>query len=131
MKSVALTSIALIFALISTPVHADVQYTVTDLGSFAGGLSNATAINSLGQVAGHSYTTSLGRWHAFLYSDGTMSDLGTLGHVYSNAYGINVSGQVVGQVADSAGFGIAFLYSRIDDRNRHSRRPIQWSVRHQ
>jgi probable HAF family extracellular repeat protein len=85
---------------------------VTDLGIFPGGtLSEATGINSSGQIVGFGDTQS-GHVHAFIYSAGTMTDLGTLGGPDSNAYGINTAGQVVGS-SWSQQFGTthAFMYT--------------------
>jgi probable HAF family extracellular repeat protein len=70
--------------------------------------SEATAINSVGQVTGESGA------HAFLYSNGQMTDLGTLpGFRYSWGAGINNAGQVVGYVSGSVNYLThdAFLYS--------------------
>lgn len=53
-------------------------WTITDLGTLRGTVSQATSINNLGQVVGYS-TTSGNSNHAFLYTEGVMQDLGTLG----------------------------------------------------
>jgi probable HAF family extracellular repeat protein len=72
--------------------------TMTDLGSLGGAqsFSYGSAINTAGQVTGHSDTGPNTLFHAFLYSGGTMTDLGTLGGSTSGAFGINTAGQVVG-----------------------------------
>jgi probable HAF family extracellular repeat protein len=69
-----------------------------DLGVLPGrATSSARAVNSKGQVAGHS-TTADGIAHAFLWDQGTMRNLGTLpGDAASQAAGINALGQVVGR----------------------------------
>jgi probable HAF family extracellular repeat protein len=72
------------------------------IGTLPGGYtSDATAINSRGQVVGWSYTAS-GLSHAFLWSPSTgMRDLGTLpDDVQSYARAINSAGSVVGESAD-------------------------------
>jgi probable HAF family extracellular repeat protein len=84
-----------------------------DLGTLGGTYSNATGINSTGQVAGISYFNPAStNSHAFLYSGGVMRDLGTLGGRESFAYGINDAGQVVGNSLIPGDIAFhAFLYS--------------------
>lgn len=62
---------------------------MTDLGSL-GELSEATAINDLGQVVGR-YVTSAFQERAFIWQNGVMQDLG----VVNGAYAINHNGQVM------------------------------------
>ena len=97
-------------ALISGPV-------TTDLETLGGLVSQATAINSHGQVVGDSQVIStLGTppRHAFLYTNGRMVDLGTLpGGINSQATAINDSGHLVGIAAIALGILAnthAFLY---------------------
>ncbi len=82
---------------------------MTDLGAMGGDHSEATAINSAGQVVGY---FSSGRYnHAFLYDHGTMTDIGTLpGGDSSAATAINSAGQVVGNSDYGSGHWCAFLY---------------------
>jgi probable HAF family extracellular repeat protein len=92
-------------------------YTITDLGSLGGGVTDATAINASGQVTGYSYLFKKGAsvcpnlsfgpgcepYHAFLWTNGKMADLGTLSHgLVSLGAAINDSAQVVGFAADRA-----------------------------
>ena len=62
---------------------------MSDLGSL-GQLSEATAINDLGQVVGR-YVTSSFEERAFIWQSGVMQDLGTV----NGAYAINNRGQVM------------------------------------
>jgi probable HAF family extracellular repeat protein len=63
---------------------------MTDLGTLPGGdHSNATAINDLGQVVGHSSTNGPGNYHAFIYDEVSgMTDLGNFGgwNAWANCY---------------------------------------------
>ena len=82
---------------------ATTTYTITDLGSLGGGVTNARAINASGEVTGDSTLTESGDvFHAFLWSNGKMTDLGTLGGPDSRGRAINDSGEVVGMATDSA-----------------------------
>jgi probable HAF family extracellular repeat protein len=80
---------------------ATTRYTITDLGSLGGGVTDATAINASGQVTGDS-TLNVGGSRAFLWSNGKMADLGTLpGGDFSTGREINGSGEVAGSATDS------------------------------
>jgi probable HAF family extracellular repeat protein len=86
--------------------------TITDLGVLPGYVaSEATGINSSGQVVGVS-TTNSSSGHAFLYSSGQLTDLGpaVVVPVFGEGLGINNTGQVVGGSSFTSG-GQAFLYS--------------------
>lgn len=83
---------------------------LVNLGTLGGSDSWGYGVNSSGQVAGVS-STSTGAHHAFRYSGGTMTDLGTLGGEASSANGISASGVVVGYSLTSGGDYHAFLYS--------------------
>jgi probable HAF family extracellular repeat protein len=88
------------------------RYSITDLGSFAGDLSVATAINNAGVVVGYSDVTS-GLSHAFRWSAGTLTDLGIEpGGSNSVANAINDAGQIAG-TADrtSGGYGYPVRWS--------------------
>ncbi|MCA9255817.1 MAG: hypothetical protein KDA33_09275, partial [Phycisphaerales bacterium] len=70
-------------------------YTVTDLGTVSGPLSNAKGLNNDGQVAGVSIVAS-SNFHAAIW-DGGAVDLGTIGaDTQSIAYAINDAGATVG-----------------------------------
>jgi probable HAF family extracellular repeat protein len=81
---------------------------MTDLGNLGGtgGIAgnHACAINSRGQVVGHSELTGNTSFHGFLWTReaGKMLDLGTLDGDYASlALGINDSGEVVGASLDA------------------------------
>jgi probable HAF family extracellular repeat protein len=79
---------------------ATTTYTITDLGSLGGGVTDAAAINAAGQVTGESaLNKKTGVFHAFLWSNGKMTDLGTLGGSFSEGLAINDSGEVGGFAA--------------------------------
>lgn len=74
--------------------------------------SEATAVNSRGQVVGWSgpgFPIPQRVTHAFLWHDGVMRDLGTLGGESSRAVLINERGQVAGWSATATGESNAFL----------------------
>jgi probable HAF family extracellular repeat protein len=83
----------------------------------AGGPSEATAINTTGQLTGYMTVPAQGQQvtqRAFRYSSGTITQLPlpTGNYDSSFAYGINDNGKVVGEVYKNAsGAGHAFLYN--------------------
>jgi probable HAF family extracellular repeat protein len=88
------------------------RYRVTELSPPAGFTwVMPTAINELGEIAGHMFKEDAGGSHAFLFSGGVMKDLGTLGGSESYAFGLNNRGQVVGwSYLPGDQVGHAFLY---------------------
>src|SRR5262249_13012933 len=90
-------------------IAAAVSYSVTDLGTLGGVISEAFGINNAGQVTGGASTAD-GQFHAFLY-DGTIHDLGWLGGS-SIGMAINSHGQVTGSsfTGTSQTSRHAFLY---------------------
>jgi probable HAF family extracellular repeat protein len=82
--------------------------TVVLLGTLGGASSQATGVNSNGEVVGFASLAS-GYQHAFSMVDDMMIDLGTLGGS-SYAYGINSSGEIVGYSYLTDGAQDAFLY---------------------
>jgi probable HAF family extracellular repeat protein len=107
--------LAILAVLQCGAVQAD--YVITDLGTFGGTTSSATAINSLGQVVGTAWFPGNVYSHAYLYSNGVKQDLGTLAapgltNIQSTALALNSSGQVVGNSnLTIAGPTHAFLYN--------------------
>ena len=79
---------------------------MTDLGTFNGSSTGATAINNAGQVIGY-YDGRVGQDRAFLWEDGVMTDLGALYDGSNQARDINETGQVVGNSATANGFNHA------------------------
>ena len=80
---------------------------LADLGTMGGERSEAFSINDSGAIVGLSTVVDRGRFHAFLYVDGTFMDISPRETVYSSiALAINNAGQVVGTYDNRA-----FLYS--------------------
>lgn len=70
------------------------QYTITDLGD----LSDGSAINASGQIAGYSGNfPGVPNFDAAVWSNGNWHDLGSTFSFGSNAWSINNSGQVAGE----------------------------------
>src|SRR5262249_14541067 len=81
--------------------------TITDLGTL-GGISQSSAINANGQVAGTSQPTN---YRAFRWEAGTMTDLGTLlGYTDFESHRNNDNGQVVGYMYSDPRYGDGFLW---------------------
>lgn len=104
-------ALRILFWAIACPAAAP-TYTLTQLGILPGYTeSEAVAVNNAGQVAGR-LTDSNGKYHAFIYSGGTMTVIGLpSGFVESTVLGINNSGQIAGNMGDGQGGWAAFLYS--------------------
>jgi probable HAF family extracellular repeat protein len=101
--------------LIASAANAQ-QYTVTELGTLSGSVSQALGINASGQVTGWAETAGNAATDAFLYRNGQMVDLnsqiGSAASLYTltNGQGINDSGQiVVDGVVKATGQDAAFL----------------------
>jgi probable HAF family extracellular repeat protein len=85
-------------------------YDLIDLGTLGGPSSQASDINSRGQIVGFS-TPATGANHAFLWTDGFMQDLGTLGGETSVADAVNDAGQVAGRSTTGTGEWHAFIWT--------------------
>lgn len=98
-------------SLVSATALADGPYTVFDLGTIGGTISQGTSVNNDGTVAGFGRTSQFNR-HAIRYSNGTTTDIGTLGGLDSWANGINSSGVIVGAAYPSSNISNrAFVYA--------------------
>jgi probable HAF family extracellular repeat protein len=97
-------------------VAAGQTYQVTKLATLGGATARGDAINNLGQVAGHSVTTT-GAIHAALWNGSVPTDIDPGVSTASFAQGINNNGQVTGfSHSESANggtpaFNQAFIYS--------------------
>jgi probable HAF family extracellular repeat protein len=90
-------------AIAAAPAAAGGGYTITDLGTFGGTFSSASAVNDSAVVVGQAEYPN-GDGHALLYKDSLpLKDLGTLGGSYSYANDVNANAEVVGDATDGAG----------------------------
>jgi probable HAF family extracellular repeat protein len=104
MRAVKITMQVVATLAFAQPLHAQVQYSIHDLGIYpGGGASYGQAINASGQVTG-SAVDSVSQYYmrAFrLAASGQIGDagtsLGSLGGLSTYGFGINTSGQVTGQ----------------------------------
>lgn len=100
-KLVGLLTLALISARLSaaTPV-----YSVMEVGTLGGDITEALGINDNGDIVGRAYLPSnasgTGAMHAFVYhhASGSVVDLGAPGGSESEAFSINDSGTIIGEV---------------------------------
>src|SRR6188768_556025 len=83
-----LASVCLLCAI--TQAEAQLNYSLTDLGTLGGATSTANGVNNQGHVTGWAQTAD-GSPHAFIFRDGKMQDLGTLGGAGSTANGNNLA----------------------------------------
>lgn len=88
--------LALAIALLGIPVLAQQTYTIVDLGTLGGTYGAPSSINLFSDVAGYSYTTGDGYYHAFLSHRGTMTNLITFGGDFSWTGAGNDFNQVAG-----------------------------------
>ncbi len=108
-RGLALAALAAVVLTGSAQAAAPLEYTLTDLGTLGGSVSEAYDINNAGQVAGYA-TNASQEMRAFVYENGAMKDLGTLGGARSVAWGIGEDGQIVGNSRTASYASKAFLY---------------------
>jgi probable HAF family extracellular repeat protein len=110
-RAILFVLVGLAAVVAARPTHAQVNYSVTDLGTLGGNSSDAEGINGSGQIVGNA-TTDGGRTEAFLYSNNSMQSLGILsGFSQSEALSLNNSGYVVGDSFNDNGTLQAFEWS--------------------
>ena len=103
------TRAALAAALATSHAAMAQTWTITDLGTLGGSLSEAFAINDSGAITGRAFDSS-GQNRAFIYAGG-MSDIGTLGGRSAFGVDINNLGQVLGYADTASGASHPFFYS--------------------
>ena len=96
-RSMCLMSAALVWAA-GSGVHtqSNAPYTIIELGTLGGTVSDARDINAAGQVVGYAWIAGNVTYHAVLWQSGTTTDLTPLQRGSSAAVSINESGQIVG-----------------------------------
>ena len=111
-RSVFLFVLIVLGALALPRLSGAQTYTVKDLGTLGGAVSEAQAINGLGEITGYSWVAGgLAVTHVFLYSGRDMMDLGTLGGNTGSGNAINSSAQVAGYSTNASNAYRAFLFS--------------------
>jgi probable HAF family extracellular repeat protein len=81
---------------VRTGAASDQLYSIRDLGTLGGPVSQALSVNASGHVVGTADVPDGRSYHAFLFTGGPLLDLGTFGGSRSTATAINTSGLVVG-----------------------------------
>lgn len=106
------TSALRVLALLMLPTWASAVpvYTITDLGTLAGGSSAANAISNTGVVVGYSHTGST--YQPFIWSvEAGMRQILTGATGSGDALGVNAAGTVVGYYRDAEGNQRAFSWT--------------------
>ena len=84
-------------------------YTVVDLGTLGGTVSEGAGISHPGMISGFA-ATAVGVTDAALWQDGQIVDLGTLGGTSAVAIDVNPRGQAVGLSTNAAGVTRGFVW---------------------
>ncbi len=109
---VTVGSLAMLAGASRSAGSGQVSWVITDLGTFGGKESAASAINGKGQIVGWGGIGAKAQTHALLWQDGTMIDLGTLpGRTSSVAAAINEQDQIVGSSTTKTGQGRAVMWT--------------------
>lgn len=93
---------------------------VTDLGTFGGLASGATAVNDSGQIVGQIILPGTNNQEQYLYSNGQITNLGSLGGSGGFPAAINKSGQIVGWAylaGDAVTHGYLYKNGEMKDLN--------------
>ena len=97
-----LAAVAFLFLLLTRPVAAQTTYTVTDLGTLGGTLSEADTVTQRGAVAGVATLSGDSAIRGFVWTGGNLIDIGSLsGGPNTIAQNVNNLVQVTG-VSDGA-----------------------------
>jgi probable HAF family extracellular repeat protein len=84
------------FAALTTGAFLWDKGTMVNLGSLGGSCTNASAMNSAGEIVGYSFLSGDQVYHAFRWERGSLRDLGTTGGNFGAAMTLNDAGDVVG-----------------------------------
>jgi probable HAF family extracellular repeat protein len=90
------------------------MYTVTDLGTLGGSISQAISINDRGQIVGEATRPGDTVFRAFRWQNGVMTDLGTLGGPSSFANALDAAGDVAGGADTSHAYGEPYCFAPAD-----------------
>ena len=88
---------------VGSPVAAADAYTIVDVGTLGGSGSSANAVNTAGDAAGTSLTSS-GEPHAFRWRDGVITGIHAMGGFGAEGWDISDDGWVVGSAGASLGY---------------------------
>jgi probable HAF family extracellular repeat protein len=121
-KSTMVCAIMSVALISSSPVLAEIRYTVIHLGALGNGYNYAfaTSINNSGQVIGSANANYSDNWRGVLFDStgqGNNIDLGTLGGNRTEAKSIKSNGQIVGYSTDASGNSHAVLFDSTGNGN--------------
>ena len=107
----AVIALVVVIAAQAAPAsgHSSDRYSVVDLGTLGGTVSEGAGISHPGVISGFA-STAAGVTDAVLFRDGQIVDLGTLGGTSAVAIDVNPRGQAVGLSTNAAGVTRGFLW---------------------